>query len=52
MRKCLWLNICNGVTAVSEQQSGADPALLPAVVLAEVRHLPNRFTLSTPYRYG
>jgi hypothetical protein len=38
MRKCLWLNMCNGVTAVSEQWSGADPALLPAVVLAAEIH--------------
>ena len=35
MRKCLGFNMCNGVTAVSEQHSGADPALLPAVVLAK-----------------
>jgi hypothetical protein len=35
MRKCLGFNVCNGVTAVSEQVSGADPALLPAVFLAK-----------------
>jgi hypothetical protein len=38
MRKCLGFNVCNGVTAVSEQWSGTDPAPLPAVVLAaEIR---------------
>ena len=25
MRKCLGFNVCNGVTAVSEQWSGAEP---------------------------
>jgi hypothetical protein len=38
MRKCLGFNMCNGVTAVSEQCSGADPALLSAVVLAKGTH--------------
>ena len=38
MRKCLGFNVCNGVTAVSEQRSGADPAPLPAVVLAAEIH--------------
>ena len=33
MRKCLGFNVCNGVTAVSEQHSRVDPALLRAVVL-------------------